>query len=222
MTMVRLAAGLTVLAALSLTGCSDARRALGYDKAPPDEFTVVARAPLAQPPDFTLRPPAPGAPRPQEGTTRDQAKGLLVGNKALAAGGMMPAGSSSPGVQAILTKSGADHADPDIRRKVNEDATSLVFADEGFTDKLLFWRDKPTPGEPLDPTREQARLKGEPAIAPGSTSSTSLFGSLFGGSSSSSGSGDRPVIRRGNGAAGGDDPNRASGTGGKGILDDIF
>jgi hypothetical protein len=32
----------------------------------PDEFEVVQRAPLTIPPDFDLRPPKPGSPRPQE------------------------------------------------------------------------------------------------------------------------------------------------------------
>ena len=63
--MFRRVALVAVLASLTLSGCSDARRALGYDKSAPDEFAVVSRAPLSQPPDLTLRPPTPGAVRPQ-------------------------------------------------------------------------------------------------------------------------------------------------------------
>jgi hypothetical protein len=157
MTLVRLAAGVAVVAALSLTGCSEARRALGYDKAPPDEFAVMARAPLAQPPDFTLRPPMPGATRPQEGTVRDQAKSVLVPGRA----GLALGGSSglSPGEQLILSKAGADQADPGIRRKVDEETTALIQADNSFTDKILFWQDKPAPGEVLDSTKEAKRLQ---------------------------------------------------------------
>ena len=40
-----------------LPACAETRRALGFDKAPPDEFQVVQRAPLSVPPDFALRPP---------------------------------------------------------------------------------------------------------------------------------------------------------------------
>lgn len=166
MTMVRLAAAVTVLAALSLTGCSEARRALGYDKSAPDEFAVVSRAPLAQPPDFSLRPPLPGAPRPQEGTVRDQAKGLLVGGRspALAAGGGIGgAGGLSQGEQLILAKAGADHVEPDIRRKVNEETTSLIEADNSFTNKILFWKDLPQPGEPLDASAEAKRMQDNAA-----------------------------------------------------------
>ena len=43
-------------------------------KRAPDEFAVVRRAPLIVPPDFDLRPPDPGAPRPNIGTTADQAR----------------------------------------------------------------------------------------------------------------------------------------------------
>ncbi len=137
MTMVRLAAGVAVVAALSLTGCSEARRALGYDKAPPDEFAVVARAPLSQPPDFNLRPPMPGAPRPQEGSQRDQAKGFLVGGKVPGSDTASAAGRSE-GEFVLLNKIGVDQIDPNIRRKVDEETTLLVQADDSFTNKILF------------------------------------------------------------------------------------
>ncbi len=39
----------------------------------PDEFAVQRQAPLVIPPDFELLPPAPGAPRPAEGTAAQQA-----------------------------------------------------------------------------------------------------------------------------------------------------
>lgn len=158
--MIGRVAVVIVLAAASVSGCSDVRRAFGYDKAPPDEFTVVSRAPLSQPPDFSLRPPTPGAPRPQEGTTRDQAKGLLVGARGAAtapAPGMFV--GRSPAEQALLSKAGADKVEPDVRRKVNEETTALIEADSSFTDKILFWRDKPVPGEVVDASKEVKRLQ---------------------------------------------------------------
>ena len=45
-----------------LAGCEGIRDQLGFNKKAPDEFTVVKKAPLVLPPDFSLRPPAPGAP----------------------------------------------------------------------------------------------------------------------------------------------------------------
>jgi hypothetical protein len=151
-----------VFVALAVSGCGETRRALGYDKAPPDEFEVISRAPLSQPPDFTLRPPTPGAPRPQEGTVRDQAKSVLVGGgmgSGASAAQTAPFADRSQGEQALLTKAGADHIEPDIRKKVNEETTSLIEADESFTDKILFWQKKPPPGEVVDAVKEAKRLQ---------------------------------------------------------------
>jgi len=118
---------------------------------------------LAQPPDFALRPPMPGATRPQEGTVRDQAKSVLVpGRSNLSLGGFS---SASQGEQVLLNKAGAEKADPNIRRKVDEETTSLIEADDSFTNKILFWQDKPIPGEPLDPAREAKRLQQNSAAA---------------------------------------------------------
>jgi hypothetical protein len=51
---------------LALSGCTGFKQAIGLEPTMPDEFEVVSRAPLTIPPDFDLRPPKPGAPRPQE------------------------------------------------------------------------------------------------------------------------------------------------------------
>ena len=48
----------------SLSACSNAKRALGVEKISPDEFTVVTKAPLVVPPDYSLRPPQPGKNSP--------------------------------------------------------------------------------------------------------------------------------------------------------------
>jgi hypothetical protein len=67
---------------LGLSACSDVRDVFGNRKDPPDEFQVVARAPLALPPNFDLRPPRPGADRPQEGSTTDMAARRILGRGA--------------------------------------------------------------------------------------------------------------------------------------------
>jgi hypothetical protein len=154
--LVPVAALATFFVAANLTGCADARRALGVEKAPPDEFAVVANAPLSQPPDYSLRPPTPGAPRPQEGTTTDRARAALTGG---AAGSMAP----SPGEQLLLAKAGGNSIVPDIRHKVDEETTGMAEASQSFTDNLLFWKDAPLPGEPLDSTQEAQRLKSNAA-----------------------------------------------------------
>ena len=74
-------AGLAILTvALALAGCGNSfRESLGLTRTAPDEFQVIAHAPLSMPPDINLKPPAPGAPRPQEPATRDQAQSIVVG-----------------------------------------------------------------------------------------------------------------------------------------------
>ena len=87
--------GLIVLSTLCLagtlltTGCSDFKKSMGLEPTLPDEFAVESRAPLTIPPDFELRPPQPGASRPQEKSADQQAKQV-----------MEQAGPGEPGKQA--------------------------------------------------------------------------------------------------------------------------
>ncbi len=151
------------LVALSLSGCSDAKQALGWTKTPPDEFAVVARAPLSVPPQFQLRPPEPGAVRPQEGTVREQARGTLLGSRAVEVGGR------SPGEIALLHLAGADRAKPDIRSLVNRELAALADADKSFTDRLVFWRAPEQPGTLVDPDKEAQRLRTNRALGRAAT-----------------------------------------------------
>jgi len=68
---------LTAVAAVGLAGCTSTKKALGMSKVVPDEFRVVSKAPLAVPPDYALRPPAPGEPRPQELQPESAARAAL-------------------------------------------------------------------------------------------------------------------------------------------------
>jgi hypothetical protein len=157
------AATVALIGAIALSGCTDARRALGYEKAPPDEFQVVERAPLAMPPDFSLRPPAPGAVRPQEGNVRDQARQALAGRTT---GTPVSAQGRSTGDVALLKKAGAEQIQPDIRVVVNKETQALAEADKSFTDKLVFWRKPDGVGasEQLDATKEAQRLRENQAL----------------------------------------------------------
>jgi hypothetical protein len=66
MTRITLALGATAM----LSACGGG---LISSRERPDEFAVQRQAPLVVPPDFELLPPAPGAPRPAEGTASQQA-----------------------------------------------------------------------------------------------------------------------------------------------------
>jgi len=165
------AAIMLAAATLLLAGCGDsARRTLGWDKAAPDEFTVVTRAPLTTPPDYDLRVPAPGAVRPQEGTTSDQAKKVLIGPSGTAVSARSPGAEEgaqaglSVGQQSLLRKAGADKASPAIRKEVDEESTALVEESKSFTDDILFWRETPPPGEVVDPEKEAKRLEANSSL----------------------------------------------------------
>jgi len=69
-----LPAAVLVVAGLSLSACDSFKRAIGMERTSPDEFAVESRAPLTIPPDFDLRPPQPGASRPQEVSTANKAQ----------------------------------------------------------------------------------------------------------------------------------------------------
>jgi hypothetical protein len=154
------------LATAGLTGCDAARETFGFTKQAPDEFEVVTRAPLVIPPDFGLRPPEPGAQRPQEKDIRDQARETVLG-RAPAAGGSQVAStggnasgpSLSAGEHALLAKAGALDADPAIRRTVDRESTLLAEADEGLIDRLIFWQEKPPAGKIVDPEGESKRIR---------------------------------------------------------------
>lgn len=81
MKSVKIAAGLLIVAGVALSGCQSTKNALGLNKVVPDEFRVVTKAPLVVPPDYALRPPAPGEPRPQELQPESAARQALLGQR---------------------------------------------------------------------------------------------------------------------------------------------
>lgn len=152
---------LGLLAAGLLGGCGDARKALGFDKSAPDEFKIVSRAPLSLPPDYALRPPQPGAVRPQEQSIPQRAMAAVTGTPVAADRGSPDA---SVGENALLTKVGADRVNPNIREVVDRESTVLANADVSFLDKLMFWR-KPDDLSPVvDPERETQRMRENAAL----------------------------------------------------------
>ena len=102
-----------------LTGASAMLAACGggggvFNRERPDEFAVQRQAPLVVPPDFTLTPPAPGAPRPSEGTASEQALDALFGGPA----------PRSRVEASVIDRAGA--AAPSIRSQVGDTETNTV------------------------------------------------------------------------------------------------
>ena len=154
--------------ALVASGCSGTRDALGLGKRQPDEFAVYTRAPLSLPPDYGLRPPAPGSARAAALAPRDEARFAVTG------GGMMPLGSdrqgnpvpagASPGAYALLERSGALGVDPDIRDIVNQETSILATTDRSFTERLMFWSTPTEYGTVVDPAEEARRINENQAL----------------------------------------------------------
>lgn len=151
-----------IMGAVGLAGCASGKQALGMAKVVPDEFRVVSKAPLVVPPDYALRPPAPGEPRPQELQPESAARTALLGRR--------QAEDRSGGEALLVTKAGADKADPLIRFVVDDENGDIAHKDRSFSDKVMFWK-KGQPAQmvsaadgdnvpaPIDPAAEDAKIK---------------------------------------------------------------
>lgn len=148
-----------------VTGCSSLRSIAGLDKDAPDEFQVVKRAPLSMPPDFGLRAPDPGAPRPQETTTTDRARQIVIDREVTAGEATLrPIEGRSVGETALLKQAGTTSSDPNIRREVDRESSTLASADKRWVDTLLFWKTPEPGGSVVDPEKESARLRENAAL----------------------------------------------------------
>ncbi len=137
-----------------LTACSELREDLGLGRNPPDEFAVVERPPLSLPPDFALRPPRPGAPRPQSVDTSRQASDVLFSGNAVG-----EAQEASSAEKALLEASGADKAEANIRDLVDRDASQKVSASPHLLARLLGKESDEKPATTVDPAAEAERIK---------------------------------------------------------------
>jgi Protein of unknown function (DUF3035) len=133
-----------------LAGCSDLKQAIGLDPPMPDEFAVESRAPLTIPPDFDLRPPEPGAPRPQEKSTDQQAEQV-----------MEQAGPGEPGKDAAdFRLHASDSGLPDIgpRNPQAPDQNAIV-GSQSLSSQLLGYSDTGNAGATVE-KRDTTPLKG--------------------------------------------------------------
>ena len=124
---------LSVFCVLALGACENAKEELGLNKQVPDEFKVVKRAPLDLPPDYSLRPPRPGAPRPQEQSTSDQAASTVFGQET------SDVVAATSGEAALLNRAGSNAADPNIRKTVDEETGELFDRNKPVAEKLFGW-----------------------------------------------------------------------------------
>jgi hypothetical protein len=132
-----------------LSACGDFKQLIGMDQAMPDEFAVESRAPLTVPPDFDLRPPEPGAPRPQEKTAEQQAEQA-----------MEQAGPGEQGKQAPDLRLRGTGGLPDIgpSNAQTPDQNAIV-GSQSLSNKLLTSGATDTAGATVE-KRETTPLKG--------------------------------------------------------------
>lgn len=136
--------------ALVMSGCTDMKRAIGLEKTSPDEFAVESRAPLEMPPDFDLRPPQPGASRPQEKSSDKLAKQAIE-----------QAGPGEPGKQAPdFRLRRAEDGLPDIGAPSGQraDPNGMV-SDQSLSKKLLDYQSTGAEPAPVE-KRETTPLQG--------------------------------------------------------------
>jgi len=151
-----------------MTACSDVSDTLGFGRNPPDEFAVVDRPPLSLPPDFELRPPEPGAPRPQEINPAKRASTMLFGpnaklNNTSERGSFLNnAGtdeSRSDSEKAVLEAANAGQADPNIREVVDREASQKIVGSRHLVDEILWWRKSETQATTVDAPAEAERIQ---------------------------------------------------------------
>jgi len=92
----------------------------------------VTKAPLVVPPEYALRPPTPGEPRPQELQPESQARQALLGQR--------EAINRSEGEVLLANKAGAAKADPLIRYVVDDQYGDIAHKEKPFADRVMFWR----------------------------------------------------------------------------------
>ena len=98
----------------------------------PDEFRVVTIAPLTVPPEYSLRPPAPGQLRPEDIFPDQQARRALFGD--------FSSDNASRGEIILAARAGGADANPNVRALIDGETAAVVRKNEGFADRLMFWR----------------------------------------------------------------------------------
>lgn len=112
----------TVAALSALGGCAHTKASGFGNRNAPNEFAVTRSPPLVIPPDFSLRPPKPGAPRPQEGNASSEALAAMFGGQV----------QLTPGQQGLIDTAGGA-PDAGIRSAAGSPATNVV--DKGTATK---------------------------------------------------------------------------------------
>lgn len=153
-----------MVALVALTACGGGRGRGGVfaaNRGSPNEFAVGRAAPLTVPPDFALVPPRPGAPRPQEADSSQQALNALFG------GPQQP----SAGETMLLRQAGPG-APAGVRSDVGTNGTNVVNKGAATRDILA----APPSSNPQAEASTGAPTSAEGAATPPSGAATNNAG----------------------------------------------
>ena len=164
---------MTILLTLAGCGPGTVQDALGMGKRSPDEFAVVSRAPLILPPDYGLRPPAPGQSGPGVDTSSERARTSLTGGPLPQAPGEEQEVVSaafdergevaSSGERSLVAQATPTPVDPEIRRRIAEENMELAQVEQALFTRLVKWREPQNLGVVIDPVAESERLRANRA-----------------------------------------------------------
>lgn len=122
---------LTISAATLLAACAGGPRDPGINDSQQDEFRVVTKAPLTVPPDFSLRPPAPGTAQPTE---------VDPERAAVTAFGSTIGQNASASERALVAAANAQAVSPVIRAQIDYEEAGMIRKSQSFADQVLFWQ----------------------------------------------------------------------------------
>jgi Protein of unknown function (DUF3035) len=164
---------MTILLTLAGCGPGTVQDALGMGKRSPDEFAVVSRAPLILPPDYGLRPPAPGQSGPGVDTSSERARTSLTGgplpqapaeDQEVVSAAFDERGEvASSGERALVAQATPTPVDPEIRRRIAEENMELAQVEQALFTRLVKWREPQNLGIVIDPVAESERLRANRA-----------------------------------------------------------
>ena len=112
------------LALTLLSGCAG----LGGTNSP-DEFRVVKKAPLVVPPDYSLRPPAPGSGQPFEVDPTRAGTAFAFGSDI--------GESASAAERALVAAAGANAVSPVIREQVDWEEARMIRKSQSISERVL-------------------------------------------------------------------------------------
>ena len=160
------AVAIMFMGASLLSACSgNAKKALGLNKQAPDEFTVVAKAPLVLPPDYNLVPPNEMYTTASDVRPQSKPKDILF--KETKAASATPADKTKKSekydktTDKFLAMAGATGNNAAIRKTINKKTNELIEEKQDVVDKIMFWNDTvidPT-AVTVDAAAERKRLQ---------------------------------------------------------------